>query len=610
MKRIGRYLQLASPALALGSLLLLALVPQSAAASCGGVTVVSTETEFNAAIETFNADTTGDTCVFTVRLAANIELKDSTTPIQNVISGKRMIIEGGGYQVDGQDGVNVQGFDGMRPFSVMAGTVVTMNDLTVTGGKLTGSGVPNRGGGILNKGTLSLNRSTVTGNSVESDGGGIANNLGTMVITQSTISGNTSGLGGGGIDNVGGPMTIRNSTISGNEALDRNSQGGGIRNTHDLTLDSVTITDNGASKGGGIFFSTTTPNTLTIKNTLLAGNATADCYFKTTNNSATINDLGYNLIFQDTPGKLCGFEQGVNNNIFAFAEVEPLADNGGPTQTHALKPTSNAIDNGETSLTTDQRGAARPFGASADIGAYESQGCGDSPWSATNLSELNLAIECFNGKTDPGVYTINIDHGISATASTTPIDNATDEVELVIEGNGNSGDWNGNLIDGVRPFLIAADTTVTLNDFSIIGCYVLGTERGGGILNLGNLSINRCSITSNRAEYDGGGISNGPDALMAITDSTVWGNEIEGGSEPVAGGGIYNAGTLMIKNSTVSTNTSSNDGGGIASIGPLDLDSVTVTANSAQGGNGGGRRRRRVHRGIWYADSSKYHPCW
>ncbi len=140
----------------------------------------------------------------------------------------------------------------------------------------------------------------------------------------------------------------------------------------------------------------------------------------------------------------------------------------------------------------------------------------------------------------------------------------------------------------MRPFLIEADTTVTINDFAITNGNVQGTERGGGIHNLGNLTINRCSIAGNRSEYDGGGISNGPDAVMAINDSTVWGNVIEGGTESVAGGGIYNAGNLTIKNSTVSTNTSSNDGGGIASIGPLELDSVTVTANSAQGAVGGG----------------------
>ena len=585
MKKLNRTLQLARPALALGSLLLLTLAAQPAAASCGGTTPVDTETELNTAIAAFNADTTSSPCVFTIQLDADIALTNSTTPIHNVISGMSMIIEGAGHQVNGL------GTTGVQPFYVMSGTTVTMNDLTVTGGKLTGTGVPNRGGGILNEGTLTLNRSTVARNSVESDGGGIANHLGTVMITESTISGNLSGLGGGGVDNDGGTVTVRNSTISGNEAASQggsNSQGGGIRNTLNLTLDSVTITDNGADEGGGVFFSTIAPGTLTIKNTILAGNGFGDCYFSTTNNSATIVDQGYNLVQADDPLHPCGFVNGVNNNIVAVPLLEPLADNGGPTQTHALSIDSPAIDNGSTTLPTDQRGVSRPAGAAADIGANESLACDDSAWSVTRLGELDAAIGCFNAKTAPGTYTISITHGFPAFASTTAINNSTSGVSLVIEGNGQTVDWNGETIPAsVRPFLIEAGSTVTINDFSITGGKVQGSEPGGGIRNRGNLTINRSTITGNSAEVNGGGIFNDPGAVMVINDSTISGNELQGGTAPVAGGGIANGGNLTIRNSTVSGNTSSNDGGGIESYGSLNLDSVTVTNNTASGADNG-----------------------
>jgi hypothetical protein len=53
----------------------------------------------------------------------------------------------------------------------------------------------------------------------------------------------------------------------------------------------------------------------------------------------------------------------------------PLANNGGTTQTHALDPTSPAIDKGSNTLSLpfDQRGTPYPrvVGAAADIGAYE-----------------------------------------------------------------------------------------------------------------------------------------------------------------------------------------------------------------------------------------------
>ncbi len=54
--------------------------------------------------------------------------------------------------------------------------------------------------------------------------------------------------------------------------------------------------------------------------------------------------------------------------------LEPLADNGGKTQTHALRPRSPAIDEVECVLDTDQRGELRQGeDESCDIGAFEAQ---------------------------------------------------------------------------------------------------------------------------------------------------------------------------------------------------------------------------------------------
>ena len=60
-----------------------------------------------------------------------------------------------------------------------------------------------------------------------------------------------------------------------------------------------------------------------------------------------------------------------------------LANNGGPTQTHALLAGSPAIDKGKSDLATDQRGEVRPFndpsiapatgGDNSDIGSFEAQ---------------------------------------------------------------------------------------------------------------------------------------------------------------------------------------------------------------------------------------------
>ena len=51
-------------------------------------------------------------------------------------------------------------------------------------------------------------------------------------------------------------------------------------------------------------------------------------------------------------------------------QLLPLANNGGPTETHALSPTSPAVDAGATTtVASDQRGFLRD--ANPDSGAFE-----------------------------------------------------------------------------------------------------------------------------------------------------------------------------------------------------------------------------------------------
>jgi hypothetical protein len=98
---------------------------------------------------------------------------------------------------------------------------------------------------------------------------------------------------------------------------------------------------------------------------------------------------GYNI---ESPGDTCGFDQGTDQvNVSADdLKLGPLADNGGPTMTHALEAGSVAIDvipeddcvdaEGEL-LAADQRGEPRfvglpfgplePVGDGCDVGAFE-----------------------------------------------------------------------------------------------------------------------------------------------------------------------------------------------------------------------------------------------
>lgn len=293
-----------------------------------------------------------------------------------------------------------------RIFNVAAGAHVVIAALAVRNGKPAAS--PFVGGGIYNDGTLelveaivedcqaesgggiysdggaslSLQAVTVRGNStygITPSGGGIAN-WGTLTIAQSTISGNhakgtSSSAQGGGIQSAA-TVTIVNSTISGNTA-DANF-GGGIHlipSATSLTLLNVTITDNQARRFGGGVGIGGMATTVSIANTIIAGNRATDAG-GAPDCSGTVTSLGHNLV-GSTTGCTIGGAAGDLLNV--RARLAPLADNGGPTWTHALLRTSPAIDAGDDTLapTFDQTGTARPLDGDADhvavsdIGAFE-----------------------------------------------------------------------------------------------------------------------------------------------------------------------------------------------------------------------------------------------
>ena len=105
---------------------------------------------------------------------------------------------------------------------------------------------------------------------------------------------------------------------------------------------------------------------VTLFNTIVAGNNATSAG---PDLLGTINSQGVNLI-----GNITGASGFSGQDLLnAKPLLGSLADNGGPTQTHALNPGSPAIDNGENNdaPATDQRGVARPQQAKVDIGAFE-----------------------------------------------------------------------------------------------------------------------------------------------------------------------------------------------------------------------------------------------
>ena len=282
------------------------------------------------------------------------------------------------------------------------------------------------GGGIFNNGAggsaqMTIINSTVSGNAASSSGGGIFNNgsggSAQMTIVNSTVSGNAASSSGGGIFNLGsgGAATLRvlNSTISGNTSQ---AAGGGLFNqgfdgTASLTILQCTFAGNtgAVEKPGGALCnnSPASGGVLTIDHTLFAGRSPKGNYFGLAD--SVVVSQGRNLSDDQSASAFAGV---------ADLRLGPLAANGGPTQTHALRPDSPAIDAGDNALipldpatnlpfTTDQRGAGNPdqreagnprilkgraAKARVDLGAVEFRGSGDDFIFTSGKVSLNINV--------------------------------------------------------------------------------------------------------------------------------------------------------------------------------------------------------------------------
>lgn len=236
-----------------------------------------------------------------------------------------------------------------------------------------------RGGGIAAYGPdLSLVNCTVAGNSqsVSRRGSGAGIDCGAGSIVNCTVSGNfiTSGPNGDVIAEGGGitanTVVLRNSTVSGNSITASMQYGatllGGGISCVSITLENSTVTGNSLAatgagnsvRSGGIFVWNS--NSITARNTIISGNSAP---LDPDLNIPLSAGSSYNLI-----------------GNFSAILLAPLADNGGPTQTHALLPGSSAIDAGDPAfdpysftpvMGTDQRGYIRVKGGQIDIGAVE-----------------------------------------------------------------------------------------------------------------------------------------------------------------------------------------------------------------------------------------------
>ena len=500
-------------------------------------------------------------------------------------------------------------------------------DVTIVNSSVVENSAAYAGGGVHSRdGQITITNSTIGQNEADQGGGGISTDRGNIFVFESTVNDNDGRFGGGGgIDLGSGLLEVANSTISGNTAQ---GGGSGIQTTAGIvTIDDSTITLNrtnstfGATGAGiaiGSDFAINFQPSLTLRNSIVADNELGP------NTNSDIR-LTSNAVF-NIESSLIGSNFGTplleapigspdaSGNLIGtgFSLIDPmlgeLADNGGPTHTHALLTGSPAIDAGNSASTTDQRGQTRPLdqpsipntigGDGSDIGAFEfqtflltvdsSDDVVDGDFSPGNLSlreaiiltndnpgldSITFSADVFDGEVDD---VIRLQLGELQITETVTID--TEGLPVVI-----SADAFGNDIFDPINFItdaVASDASNLLNDnnsrvFNI-------TTAVGEDVTLTGLTITGGAITGGAITGDGSGIFVSS-ANLSLIDTTVSGNVTSGN-----GGGVFSDQAVTFTGSTISGNIADGGGGIATTTGSVTLNDSTVSGNLATGSGGGG----------------------
>jgi hypothetical protein len=215
-------------------------------------------------------------------------------------------------------------------------------------------------------------------------------------------------------------------TFTGNvaQSLAGQTAGGGILFKGDgvgQSLTNATIAGNSATAGisnfgGNIFVSI--DDSVAIENTLITAGA-ADAGSENCGAIGLLASHGHNIDSRDQ----CGFHA-TGDLVNTSPLLAPLADNGGPVQTIALRPASPGIDAGEAAAcpSTDARGVLRPAGGGCDIGAFEIAAPGAMTADATAVTSSSALLN--GAASNPGLTdgSTFFEYGATpAYGSTTPL---------------------------------------------------------------------------------------------------------------------------------------------------------------------------------------------
>jgi CSLREA domain-containing protein len=255
--------------------------------------------------------------------------------------------------------------------SAGSGLSLTRSTATLDYTTILANGAPAGASGIgMFNSELTMDHSWVAVNGV-----GIRNQIGKVTVSNSAIAYNW----GDGIRNeshgrAGVSARLVNSTVSGNFGEGVFSEDD-VEATATVDIESSTIVLNGSY---GIHQSGSNGASVDLSNSIVAQNGAPGSPDILSSGSQSLIGAGFSLIGNGAGSGIVNGDGNLVGNVSPHTSpidprLGPLADNGGPTQTHALLAGSPARDAGGADFcpATDQRGVTRPQGSACDMGSYE-----------------------------------------------------------------------------------------------------------------------------------------------------------------------------------------------------------------------------------------------
>ena len=561
-----------------------------------------------------------------------------------------------------------------RLMEVAAGGELILVNMVLENGRISGEVA-----GVLNSGLLQVQLSTFQNNEVTSGtGGGAIFNFGLLQVEFSTFQNNLAGQNGGAINsdssatdltifsstffanqadtgaaisNIGPASLIANSTFSGNIGT---GSGAAIFNGGTITTmsnNTLTLNDSPGSGGAGGLNNFASGLIISLFSNIIAKNTSSENPDYA--NGGTITNASNNIIGIDVPTDPGNHTiiNGVNGNQVGTVSspidplLGPLADNGGPTRTHAVLPGSPAIGAGANpqSFPNDQRGPGfeRTVGQT-DVGAFECQtlDCVPVPpeppvFTPTTPEEIvdaiNFAnttgipviielggqtfdfapsIELFSNKNKPECHISAVAVLPRITGRVTIRNGGLNKVALSLSKKNMSilAPTRGSLIRvGTRSFLAkqppARKGTLKLLNVRVTNSVLRASiskhkshknikllvadplnENGGAINNSGEVIVEESTFSDFEVFGDGGAIYSDPTATgLTIISSTFYNNRADHN-----GGAVSNDGPIpSIINSTFSANHAFHEGGALYNNGYiLNFTNNTFYKNTASIGGG------------------------